>query len=231
MRAIVWTGDQSSTSWQRVTHDARHFMDKRRELYELAEIVGPITLGLSNRDSRFLFIRESFEDFVHGEQGLDSTEWEPQAPESAVSAPADKWGALPFVFLDIVNTAIYEILNIFDIDLTLAQVLKSRNSPLRNVDLLKQVYQISLHLAPQQEKTILLETSTPGQKGDEYQYLSRLESSNIRVLIIQPGLKESPIECRLEERNLKSDVIEEALSYVWGAPILDQAIKIDGKLF
>ncbi|KAI0188672.1 heterokaryon incompatibility protein-domain-containing protein [Xylaria flabelliformis] len=104
-------------------------------------------------------------------------------------------------------------------------------SPLSNVDLLKQVYQISLDLAPQQEKTILFENLTSSQDRHGYQYSSHLGASNIRVLSIQPGLEESPIECQLEERDLESDVIEEALSYVWGEPTLDKAIKVDGKSF
>ncbi|KAI1738721.1 heterokaryon incompatibility protein-domain-containing protein [Xylaria scruposa] len=216
--------------------DAHDFI---RELDEVAVTVGPIIIGLSNRDSRFLFIRESLEEFFLGEHGPDISEWESQARESAVSSPTEKL-SLPIVLCDIVNSAIYEILNTFDIDLTLAQASKAKsslnidfskaNSSL-NIDLLKEVYQISLGLAAQQQKTILLEAITPCQEGHEYQYLNRLKASNIRILIIQPGLEESSIECQLEERDLESDVIEEVLSYVWGEPILDKAINIDGKPF
>ncbi|KAI0856830.1 heterokaryon incompatibility protein-domain-containing protein [Xylaria cubensis] len=211
------------------THIPRDDMDGKRQIYKLAKIVGPITISLSNRDSRFLFIRESFDDFLYGEYGLHSTESEP-APESVILDPSEGHICL-VMLLDIVNAVIYEILNIFDIDLTLAQVLKVKSSLLPNVDLLKQLYQISLDLAPQQRKTILLETLTPSQDIHGYQYPRRLEASNIRVLSIQPGLEESSIECQLEERNLEIDVIEEALSYVWGEPILDKAIKVDGKSF
>ncbi|TRX93625.1 hypothetical protein FHL15_005597 [Xylaria flabelliformis] len=215
------------------THIPRDDMDEKRLiLHELAEIVGPITIGLSNRDARFLFIRESFDDFLYGEYGIHNTKWEP-APEIVISAPSEtEKSTLQLIMLyNIVNTAIYEIVNIFDIDLTLAQVLEANGSRLRNIALLKQLYQISLDLAPQQEKTMLLENLTLCQDRHGYKYLSRLEASNIRVLSIQPGLEESPLECQLEERNLESDVIEEALSYVWGEPILDKAIDVDGKSF
>ncbi|KAI0549238.1 heterokaryon incompatibility protein-domain-containing protein [Xylaria curta] len=84
---------------------------------------------------------------------------------------------------------------------------------------------------PQPSKTMSLRRPTQSQDGHHYQYSNRLISSHIRVLCILPGFEEGPIECQLEERDLQNDVIEEALSYVWGEPIFDEFINIDGRAF
>ncbi|KAI0481846.1 heterokaryon incompatibility protein-domain-containing protein [Xylaria cf. heliscus] len=223
------------------------FIHIKQQLGRMAAAVSPILVDLSNKDSRFLFIKDSFDEFLYGDYGLYTLEWQlkaletipstpPESEETSIDQVEDKFRNryihLPIVLHDIVNTAIYEILSIFDIDITLARVPKITDSLVMSIGLLKELYQESRDLALRQAKTISFNPLTPSpQERNEYQYSDRLGSSNIRILSIQPGLEGSSMECQLEKRNLDNDIIEEALSYVWGKPKFDKTIKLDGKLF
>ncbi|OTA95277.1 hypothetical protein M434DRAFT_28962 [Hypoxylon sp. CO27-5] len=196
--------------------------------------VGPILEDLFERDSRFLFIKMSFDEFLYGKFGQGPDEMHVDlTPRRYRSAYEDDFYLyLDILLHDIVNTAIYELLNVFDIDITPEQALETDHSSKGNIALLEALYEESKNLVPQPAKTIPLDHPTPSsQAGHDYQYQKRLGPSNIRVLRIQPGLKESPIECQLEECSLISDRVEEALSYVWGEPIFNKTIKIDGSSF
>ncbi|KAI0010266.1 hypothetical protein F4779DRAFT_578777 [Xylariaceae sp. FL0662B] len=211
--------------------------------------VKTIVKDLSKRDSRFLFIKESFDEFLVGKFGLNEANELLRTDTSSLlgsnEIPADLTqrryrchdGAKFYIYLvtmfhDIVNTAIYELLNVFDIDITLEQALEVDHGPGGNIGLLKALYEKSKGLLPQPAKTISF--SHPPRnlpEGHAYRYPNRLQSPNIRVLSIQPGLKDRPIECQLQERSLDCDCIEEALSYAWGEPVFDKVIKIDGSSF
>ncbi|KAI0883970.1 heterokaryon incompatibility protein-domain-containing protein [Annulohypoxylon maeteangense] len=192
-------------------------------------LIGSILEDLSKRDSRFRFIKESFDEFRYGEfaRQLEAIASNPARPDEDRSSEEKYMGSyLAYLSKDLINSTIYELLNVFDIDLTLDQVLEADDG---NVGLLKALHKISESLVPQPAKTASLDNPIPNpQKRGNYQYPNRLQSSNIRVLRIQPGLNGSLIECQLEERNIDNDSIEEALSYVWGKPVFDKTITIDG---
>ncbi|KAI1326710.1 heterokaryon incompatibility protein-domain-containing protein [Xylariaceae sp. FL0255] len=228
------TMDWTNTNLDRTIELLRH----------VAGIISPILLDLSNRDARFIFIKESLDEFLYGDHGLHVDEWQNEALETVQSEADDTLtdqaksylvplcADLCMMFSDITNAAIYELLDIYDMEIALPQALKLNASwdPSPLVWLLQDLHRRSKELTPRQAKTRsfgLAASST--QERSEYQYLNRLDSSKIRMLVIQPGLQESPIECQLEERNLANDIIEETLSYVWGEPVLDSAVKIDGK--
>ncbi|KAI0549425.1 heterokaryon incompatibility protein-domain-containing protein [Xylaria curta] len=208
-------------------------------------IVSLILEDLSGRDSRFNFIRESFEEFLYGDSGVREVEKLVFTPESDGKVGRyrgpDNNDYFQYLFINlsqIVHTTIYEILNVFDIDITLEQALMKENDGQqrfwedRRISLLEALNKRSKELVPKPAQTVSTNLSTSGsQEIHDYQYPSRLRSPNIRVLCIQPSSQETPIECQLEERSLDSDTIEEALSYVWGKPIFDRLIKVDGKAF
>ncbi|KAI0538784.1 heterokaryon incompatibility protein-domain-containing protein [Xylaria digitata] len=198
------------------------------------EAVGAIVEGLSKRDPHFLFIKESFDEFLHGDFGLCEVRSSRFGlGQGGTVGPSHHLKYCPHlydIFDDILNTTIYELLDKSDIDITPEQA--SNLSCLeQKVKLLKALYERS-NLVPQLARTVPPNHPTPNSQGEhEYRYPSRLKSSNIRVLCIQPGLEESPIECELEERSLDNDKIEETISYVWGEAIFDKEIKINGSAF
>ncbi|KAF2967536.1 hypothetical protein GQX73_g6025 [Xylaria multiplex] len=212
--------------------------------------VGTILQDLSNRDPQFLFIKAAFHEFLHGKLGLEearssigslylagpdnSREDRHIHVEVTFNGVRDtnfgKDQHLYVIFDDILNTTIYELLDRLDTDITPEEAQKLLNLD-RKVELLDTLHRRSISI-PWREKPVKSDSSAKdsGQKN-EYRYSSRLDSTKIRVLHIQPGLKESPIECKLEIRCLNNDKIEEALSYVWsernsGKPIFDKEIKI-----
>lgn len=199
--------------------------------------VSALLEGLAKRDSRFLFIQESFDEFLHGEFWLHEAatlledalcnilgRGEMRVPNQrryrSTVQEDHYYRYLSIILDDIVSTAIYELLNVFDTDITLGQARRVDRSLGENVGLLKALYEKSKELVPQPANTIPPNDSTSSsEERHHYRYQNRLELSNIRVLCIHPGLENNPIECRLEKRSLDTDEIEEALSYIWGEPI------------
>jgi hypothetical protein len=55
------------------------------------------------------------------------------------------------------------------------------------------------------------------------------EEDSIRLLILEPGNRNSPISCRLEEVRLSAKPIYKAVSYTWGEPVLSDSICINGR--
>ncbi|KAI0467478.1 heterokaryon incompatibility protein-domain-containing protein [Xylaria cf. heliscus] len=194
-----------------------------------AQEVSTIMKDLAQRDSRFQFINDSLEEFLHAKSGLDQDEMVSERADSNIN---ELYQDLYVLFGDIVSAAIYELLNIFDINITPESIdekaLEVGFNSRQRINLLKILYEKSKDLLPQPTTGISASCVTPNQHGNQYQYPNRLDSSKVRVLIIQPGLEESTIECQLEERSINTDQIEEALSYVWGKPILDKVITVDG---
>ncbi|KAI1162114.1 heterokaryon incompatibility protein-domain-containing protein [Nemania serpens] len=197
--------------------------------------VSTIVKDLCQRDSRFQFIDDSLEEFIRGKSGLHQDEMF-RGPRD--SKRDELYRDLFLLFGDIVSAATYELLNIFDIDITLKSIdeeaLKSSYVMAQRINLFKVVYEKSKDLSPQPTLTTTISpnyvTTTPQYKY-QYQYPNRLDPSNIRILIIQPGPEESPIECQLEEHSINSDEIKEVLSYVWGKPIFDKVIRVNGSIF
>ena len=58
-----------------------------------------------------------------------------------------------------------------------------------------------------------------------------LKSNEIRLLILNPGKREDPIECYLEHYGVSSAKSYHALSYVWGDTSNPAKIRLDGSEF
>ncbi|KAI0894076.1 heterokaryon incompatibility protein-domain-containing protein [Annulohypoxylon nitens] len=197
---------------------------------------------LAKRDCRFHYIKESFKEFLAIASGSCKPESRPDETREdrpgviSFGSYSGKENSIYFkslanIFSDIINTTIYEVLDVFDMDLILEQALEEHLLQ-PNMLLLEILYEKSKKLEVQPDKTISSNKSVQKpQQNNEYQFPNRLEASNIRILRIQPGPHSSPLECQLEERNVNNCRIEEALSYVWGKPDLSRDIKIDGRPF
>lgn len=61
-------------------------------------------------------------------------------------------------------------------------------------------------------------------------YRDLKEHDSIRLLILQPGSRSSPIFCWLEETRISSRPRYVALSYTWGEPVLTNTIHVNGQL-
>ncbi|KAI1379220.1 hypothetical protein F4677DRAFT_410941 [Hypoxylon crocopeplum] len=115
---------------------------------------------------------------------------------------------------EIIQSAIFELLNVFDIDITPEQTSKDPY-----LELLRDLYQESKGREIQLVEGAATESKSTNPEEDSYQYPScRLisETDQIRLLEILPGNGADPIDCHLTVRNLNDDAIPEALSYVWG---------------
>ncbi|KAI5861658.1 heterokaryon incompatibility protein-domain-containing protein [Durotheca rogersii] len=147
-------------------------------------------------------------------------------------------GWLASSLYEIMLAVIYEIMDAFDISIT-AEHVPLKGDLLTHLSLL-----ISLH---RQSKQLGLKSPEPppktpqldqGEGESRYRYQNSLASTSersstklIRVLHLLPGSGDSPIYCRLEQRNLDTDEIEEALSYVWGNEEDPKSIYVDNRPF
>ena len=60
-------------------------------------------------------------------------------------------------------------------------------------------------------------------------YQKLKEEDSIRLLILEPGNRNSPILCRLVEARLSAKPRYKAVSYTWGEPVLSHSICINGR--
>jgi hypothetical protein len=60
-----------------------------------------------------------------------------------------------------------------------------------------------------------------------YQYDTLPQDGSFRTLILQPGIGDEPLECKLETSLMRSTSFE-AISYVWGSDIKDHEIACKG---
>ncbi|KAI1737933.1 heterokaryon incompatibility protein-domain-containing protein [Xylaria scruposa] len=190
-------------------------------MYEHKHVVSNIVEDLSRRDPRFNFIKESYHEFMTGQYGLDQNAGDSGEIQLFLLAG----------FYDIITSAIYEVLNVFNLEITFKDVPNLLNSNAL-VELLVSIYEKSKCLSPQPAKIRSINRAPQRSKDHQYQYPTQLNSSNVRVLSIQPGAEEGPIECKLYVRDINTDGIEAALSYAWGkGPLSDETITVDGSTF
>ncbi|KAI0479752.1 HET-domain-containing protein [Xylaria cf. heliscus] len=133
---------------------------------------------------------------------------------------------------EIICSAIFELLNVFDIDITIEQASVTRITTAALV-LLQSLYEKSKSLAPQAARETPSQLMYSEREKGGYQYQNALDpvTSQVRILEILRGVGEDPIECRLIVRNLYDDGIPEALSYVWGMDTSRESILVDQKPF
>ncbi|TRX93752.1 hypothetical protein FHL15_005428 [Xylaria flabelliformis] len=219
-------------------------------LLERSQTVRDIVDELCQRDSRFRFIRDSIHEFImdDGKAGLifgviglmHVRELRPAASDpTQLQSPEVLWEiqqSSATTLMDIICALIYEILDAFNIDITIDQVPQKGNID-HHVELAQDLHKQSknLPLTPV-ESAPSKNPLDDKQERYTYQYpdslaLSSKGSKMIRVLRIAPGSGQSCIECHLEVRDLYVDQVDEALSYVWGKCRKGRAIWIDGDIF
>ncbi|KAI2629540.1 heterokaryon incompatibility protein-domain-containing protein [Hypoxylon sp. NC1633] len=133
---------------------------------------------------------------------------------------------------EVVTSTIYEILDTFDIGLTPGQA-EAGNSASGKIGLLVSLHEKCKGLPPHPRNPPRQPFATASSLRPQHRYPceKRLISGDglIRVLQILPGTKDAEVQCRLKECNIHENDIEEALSYVWGEPILGETIQINEK--
>ncbi|KAI1089498.1 heterokaryon incompatibility protein-domain-containing protein [Rostrohypoxylon terebratum] len=216
-----------------------------------------ITGVISRWDARFQFIQDSLIEFLVGELGLNealqlllkASSNPPESDEASGNLTGRKYRDplnkedfgkdLLTIFNELVVVTTYELIDMFDIkSAVLVEAMESyitgyQSHDAENVRFLFELSRKVKGPIPPRPACRLLpnDSALSIRNNDDHIYLKRLEPPNIRILCIEPGPKDSPLECRLEERDLRTDKIEEALSYVWGDLKSDQDIKIDGSSF
>ncbi|KAI2624971.1 heterokaryon incompatibility protein-domain-containing protein, partial [Hypoxylon sp. NC1633] len=213
-----------------------------------ARVVENIAIELAQRDPKFLYIADAIVKFLYEESGFLNTflhllrydnwlEQDSGIPRS-LKGIAEHYNESANILKEIVDAAIYETLDIFDLDLTIEQV------PLKyvldhHVKLLLDLYEKS-KCAKIRPKSPQTPKNPVGEVKPRfvYQYpsdlvsLSKEASANlVRVLHLLPGSGASCIECQLEVRDLDTQGIDQALSYVWGSTQDLKCIWIEGRRF
>ncbi|KAI8954427.1 heterokaryon incompatibility protein-domain-containing protein [Xylaria longipes] len=213
------------------------------------QIVDKIVNELCQRDSRFQFIKESIHNFMMGDGRTGAIfafgELVKHDPELRLSEPDPEtlqpleeiWEShenLARKLYDIICAVIYEILDAFDINIAISQIPRKFHMD-DYVELVQDIHKRSenLPLAPVQS-TPPKDSVDNDQERYTYRYsdaISLESKGKIRVLNIAPGSGQRCIECHLEVRDLYTEQVGEALSYVWGQRRKGKAIWIDGDLF
>ncbi|KAI0552483.1 heterokaryon incompatibility protein-domain-containing protein [Xylaria curta] len=230
-----------------LTEKIRRF---HRVLYESSKTVERIVSELCQRDSRFQFIQECIRDFIIVDKkaplfsGLYNLMRHDQhfsrlfpsfEPLQSLEDILKYHGGLRITLCEIICTAIYEVLDTFNLDFTTIDQVPTKIDVEDHVRLLSHLYKQSKHLSVvQSQPKALLDTSNKGHETSTFKYTESLVSfsrKKIRILRIDPGFGESRLDCHLEVRDLYADDIDEALSYVWGECRASKSIWIDGCTF
>ncbi|KAI1358932.1 HET-domain-containing protein [Xylaria arbuscula] len=141
----------------------------------------------------------------------------------------------------IINSTIFELLNVFGIDLAKHPGIdgKSPENTPSGFSLLQRLYEESRSLEPKVAGEALCrpESVEPKEKDGEsaadFQYHCALDptKAEVRVLEILPGVEIDTIKCNLVVRKLHIDGVKEALSYVWGTDATPVPIQVDNETF
>ncbi|KAJ3572309.1 hypothetical protein NPX13_g5090 [Xylaria arbuscula] len=230
-------------------------------LCHVCNTVNHMLQDLCKRDNRFLYLRDALVEFIDGDLGLnDRLGRQTQHVELAHSMDGDddspiaaarmqlEWlihdrtlwkqdiaGNYRFDFqlgcFEIISSVIFEILNVFDLDVDVEEFMIEYKLPAYTT-LLKSLYHRTRDCKPK-VATPKTTPNTPYQALSEFIYKSKLSpgTDQVRVVEICPGSLDDPIECNLKVRSIKDDGIPEALSYVWGTEMSHEDILVDLQLF
>ncbi|KAI1131442.1 heterokaryon incompatibility protein-domain-containing protein [Nemania abortiva] len=227
-----------------------------REILDVAEQTHAIVESLRGRDDRFFYICSACKEFIDGDGGirdacrsaslvahvdlnqLDDAETIYQMNEImtdlikfALQDPSDRINH-EGTFCEIMDSAIYEMLNVFGEQISHGQTPLDTSYTTR-FKFLRDLYEKSELLTPQPATLVAPKSQTNNGNQKCYNYPTRLNSENreVRVIQILPGSRDEPLKCHLVVRKLEDDGIPEALSYVWGKGAFDTEILIDGQPF
>ncbi|KAI1373365.1 heterokaryon incompatibility protein-domain-containing protein [Hypoxylon crocopeplum] len=229
------------------------------EMCIVTEQVQAIVTLLNDRDERFSFIYSALEEFANGKDGLrecsqtlDRTIFtNPDELEDAVAIerlseiltgpvsnrmrdPAD-FTNLKGALCEIIDSTIYELLNVFQEDLSLEQA-SIGTSLIERFELLCDLHTNFKLLVPPPTTQGDSKSDSDNKDEEKFQYSTCLNSAigEVRVLKIIPSIMDGPVECELVVRNLYRDDIPEALSYVWGGrdkSTESESVRVDDQAF
>ncbi|KAJ3577234.1 hypothetical protein NPX13_g3331 [Xylaria arbuscula] len=214
--------------------------------------------NLCERDNGFLFIKAAVNEFLHGHLGVnDRLGPELKTIDAAIALATtgnDKIGLqfiLEFVNLrrldredkyhlvlahyEITNVLIYEILSIFDVDLSVEQIRRLELYSISSyLELLHELHEKSKAWEPRSIHHTLPESDiqNPASKTiKEFKYHINLDQNadQVRVIELLPGSQDDPIKCELKSSNIHD--IRTALSYVWGTETSSKDILVDQQSF
>jgi hypothetical protein len=76
-----------------------------------------------------------------------------------------------------------------------------------------------------------LATTHQPEKRIPYRYTALADHNHTRVLVIEPGQCNEPIQCSMQEMDIDNPLMYTALSYTWGTPDGKITIEVDGQSF
>ncbi|KAI0381655.1 heterokaryon incompatibility protein-domain-containing protein [Hypomontagnella monticulosa] len=233
----------------------------QNELFKTMIVVSNIVKELGQRNSRFQYIYKSSREFRYEDFGILSTvaqlllhaddKGQPELTQPLRDffhpgvSPQDislqditestQYSAS--ILRDIMNTAIYEILNVYELQITVDQVPQQRFID-KHLRLLQYVYDKSKDARVRSISMTPEDLIKKEAVAVLFQYPNSLVSlsekagkASVRVLHILPGPKESCIRCKLEVRYLDEHGLDQALSYVWGSTQNPKCIWVEDKPF
>ncbi|KAI0848921.1 heterokaryon incompatibility protein-domain-containing protein [Daldinia vernicosa] len=234
-------------------------MRLHKELVESLQEAESIIIDLCKQDSRFRFLEESISMFKFDELDLLYTFGKYLRARAAQNNPPERLSKdleeirsghrhSAHALFQIVRSAIYEILNVLHINISRDQVPASYDIPthIRLLRSLEEKCNKPCYPCDKKSKKIERQPFIPQDHGivrkPEDCVLQYFHSSlrttdgnilpdRVRILHILPGPEGSPIECSLEVRDLSTEGIAEALSYVWGRSQVPKFINVDGCSF
>ncbi|KAI1735241.1 heterokaryon incompatibility protein-domain-containing protein [Xylaria scruposa] len=217
-----------------------------RLLYEVCSIRG-ILEDMPNRDPRLRFASEAYTSFCIEDIGFMRTLVGRQPSSSAkhhmivkflmgidTSSTVNEEAYLATSLHDIaviIDSAIYDILDVFGTTIDPAQVPDTWDSR-GHIALLHAVWETSKGQSPKTREPPTRNLQQ-GDSNHRFEYKIGLASptKNIRVIRISPGTGEGSIRCKLEQLNLEDGSIYDALSYVWGKDDKNKVIWVDDQPF
>ncbi|KAI0418321.1 heterokaryon incompatibility protein-domain-containing protein [Xylaria grammica] len=230
-----------------VIHNSERSMDR----YFLSDVLSTLDIleDMRNRDHRLRFAYEAYRSFCCEDIGFlrtvarsDPSSILPRLvmrtflglteAEASSTADDDMYSGASLQALDlIVNSAIYDILDVFGTTIDPSQVPNKWNLS-GHIALLHAVWVASKGQSP---KAIEVATRKL-QQGDsthrfDYKIGLAPPTQNIRVIRISPGTRESSIRCKLEKLDLNDSSAYDALSYVWGKDNKEKLICVDDQPF
>ncbi|KAI1361255.1 heterokaryon incompatibility protein-domain-containing protein [Xylaria arbuscula] len=214
--------------------------------------------NLCEKDCGFLFIKAAVNEFLHGHLGVnDRLGPELKMIDAAIALiitgnrqiglqlilqfgnllRPDRKDKYHFVFAqrEITNVLIYEILSIFDVDLSVEQIRRLEyNSISSHLELLQELHEKSKTWEPRSIHQTLPESDLQNSTYKtikEFEYHINLDQNtdHVRVIELLPGSQDDPTKCKLKLSNIHD--IRMPLSYVWGTETSSKDILVDQQWF
>ncbi|KAI0523923.1 hypothetical protein F5B22DRAFT_659692 [Xylaria bambusicola] len=185
---------------------------RQRKLRDICEYVANILRDLCQKDSRFLYLQEAIAEFLDGDLGLRELGCRTQHVASTLSLqgedglitqdiksePILRSHIIPdvdmgdYLFLaapfEILSSVIYEILDVFNIDITVQEATVPHKT-LAYLDLLHRLYDRTRNREPKPRKLRIHSFEFNSHFNSNFVYQSKLDltTDQVRVVKLSPG--------------------------------------------